>query len=798
MEMRKKIVAGFLALTLVVGSMIPMSVSAQEIENTETAAEPVENEEEDFETQMPEMEEPETVQANGASIVESGSCGDNATYTLDSNGELRISGSGEIKGRAFNGKKNIRTVVISSGITGIGDYAFGSCSSLNSISIPSSVTSIGYAAFSSCNLLRKVVLPYKINSVEEAAFLYCSSLEILVFPKNKVETSISSELEMICQCTNLKQIYGYDATTIVVRRIRDYSLKEWVEKYGKKYVSLDNGIQLTLNANGGSISSSTKKVYPAYTYGTLPTPIRTGYDFAGWYTSASSGQKINSSDIVQSVTNQTLYAHWKQIKYTVTFNPNGGSVETGSRVVGSGETLSTFPTPTRNGYTFEGWYTQASGGSKVEESMKVTGNVTVYAHWKQIKYTVTFNPNGGSVQTKSKVVGGGETLSTFPTPTRSGYTFEGWYTQASGGSKVSGSLKATKNMTLYAHWKQIDQTPSKYTVTFHPNGGSVQTKSRVVGSGETLGIFPTPTRSGYTFEGWYTQASGGSKVSGSLKVTKNMTLYAHWKQIDQTPSKYTVTFHPNGGSVQNGTQTVTSGGSLKSYPTPTRKGYAFDGWYTSASGGKKVTGSVKVTANMTLYAHWVSRNITAPKMSIKVTSYNSVEVSWKRVKGVKGYIIYYSDQKNGKYKQVRKTTKTKVHFSNLKQGKTYYYKVKAYRTAAGQPVYGKYSKVVKRQIKGKPATPKQKIIQVNQMKGTLTISWNKVKNAQKVQILMSTDGGKYKVWRTVSASKGKAEYVYRDKLKKSHIYSFRLRAYYTVDKKNIYSGMSNGWRVQVK
>jgi len=277
-----------------------------------------------------------------------------------------------------------------------------------------------------------------------------------------------------------------------------------------------------------------------------------------------------------------------------------------------------------------------------------------------------------------------------------------------------------------------------------------------------------------------------------------MTLYAHWKQIDQTPSKYTVTFHPNGGSVQNGTQTITSGGSLKSYPTPTRKGYAFEGWYTSASGGQKVTGSVKVTANMTLYAHWVNKNITAPKMSIKVTSYNSVEVSWKRVKGVKGYIVYCSDQKNGKYKQVRKTTKTKVHFSKLKQGKTYYYKVKAYRTADGQPVYGKYSKVVKRQIKGKPATPKQKIIQVNRMKGTLTISWNKVKNAQKVQILMSTDGGKYKVWRTVSASKGKAEYVYRDKLKKSHIYSFRLRAYYTVDKKNIYSGMSNNWRVKVK
>lgn len=592
MEMRKKIVVGFLALTLVAGSMMPMSVSAEEIENTETAAEPLENEEEDFETQMPEMEEPETVLANGASIVESGSCGDNATYTLDSNGELRISGSGEISQSAFENNQNIRKVVISNGITSIGDSAFYNCSNLKSISLPFSVISIEAYAFSYCSNLKYISLPANVKTIGGYAFGYCSSLknitipsgikyiedsvfeqctsmEYMIFPKTQINIRKNKSQYFY----SLKKIYGY-SDTIVIEDGTKKSLNNWA---GKKFVSVDKGICFTLDANGGSVSGSTKRFYPAYTYGTLPTPIRSGYTFTGWYTKTFGGQRINSNDMVQSITKQTIYAHWRQ--------------------------------------------------------------------------------------------------------------------------------------------------------------------------GE---------------------------------------------------QKYTVTFKPNGGSVQNGTQTVTSGGSLKSYPTPTRKGYAFDGWYTSASGGKKVTGSVKVTANMTLYAHWVSRNITAPKMSIKVTSYNSVEVSWKRVKGVKGYIIYYSDQKNGKYKQVRKTTKTKVHFSNLKQGKTYYYKVKAYRTAAGQPVYGKYSKVVKRQIKGKPATPKQKIIQVNQMKGTLTISWNKVKNAQKVQILMSTDGGKYKVWRTVSASKGKAEYVYRDKLKKSHIYSFRLRAYYTVDKKNIYSGMSNGWRVQVK
>lgn len=241
---------------------------------------------------------------------------------------------------------------------------------------------------------------------------------------------------------------------------------------------------------------------------------------------------------------------------------------------------------------------------------------------------------------------------------------------------------------------------------------------------------------------------------------------------------------------------ITEGESLNSYPTPTRNGYAFDGWYTAVSGGKKVTGSIKVTGNMTLYAQWVSRNIAAPQVSIKVKSYNSVEVSWKKVKGVKGYIVYASNKKNGKYRQVGQTSKTKIRFRNLKKGKTYCYKVKAYREASGKPIYGTYSKVVNRKLKGKPTTPEQKKIKLNQKKGTFTISWNKSKNAEKVQILMRKDNGKYKVWRTVPASKRKAEYSYRKYLKKSHKYKFKLRAYYIVDKTKIYSEMSDDWTIR--
>jgi len=370
-----------------------------------------------------------------------------------------------------------------------------------------------------------------------------------------------------------------------------------------------NTYTVTFDPNGGSVSPTSKTVTYNSTYGDLPTPTRTNYTFAGWYTSASGGSKVTSSTKVTTASNHTLYAHWTANTYTVTFNPNGGSVSPTSKTVTYNSTYGDLPTPSRTGYTFTGWYTSASGGSQVSASTKVTttSNHTLYAHWTVNTYTVTFNPNGGSVSPTSKTVTYNSTYGDLPTPTRTNYTFAGWYTSASGGSQVSASTKVTttSNHTLYAHW-----TANTYTVTFDPNGGSVSPTSKTVTYNSTYGDLPTPTRTNYTFAGWYTSASGGSQVSASTKVTttSNHTLYAHW-----TVNTYTVTFNPNGGSVSPTSKTVTYNSTYGDLPTPTRTNYTFAGWYTSASGGSKVTSSTKVTtaSNHTLYAHWTANTYTA-------------------------------------------------------------------------------------------------------------------------------------------------------------------------------------------
>ncbi len=299
-------------------------------------------------------------------------------------------------------------------------------------------------------------------------------------------------------------------------------------------------VTVTFNANGGSVSTSSKTVTVGGTYGDLPTPTRTGYTFVGWYTAASGGSKVTSSTTVSTASNHTLYAHWSAKSYTVTFNANGGSVSQGSKTVYYGSTYDDLPTPTRTGYTFVGWYTAASGGSKVTSSTTVStaSNHTLYAHWSAKSYTVTFNANGGSVSQGSKTVYYGSTYDDLPTPTRAGYSFTGWYTDPDAGNYVSEStiVSNPNDHALYAHWYA-----NWYNITYDPNGGRIAnyngdtvTVERQYGTLYRLdGVLPTAVRDGYLFIGWFTAINGGSQITEDslVEIASDHTLYAHWKAV---------------------------------------------------------------------------------------------------------------------------------------------------------------------------------------------------------------------------------------------------------------------------
>ena len=264
-----------------------------------------------------------------------------------------------------------------------------------------------------------------------------------------------------------------------------------------------------------------------------------------------------------------------------------------------------FSTPLK---TFQG---VAVGNSADGDNARCISNMksVVAAYRKAISsdYIVSFDAQGGTVSQASKTVTKGDAYGTLPIPTRDGYAFAGWYTDANGaGTAVTSSTTVTtaSNHTLYAKWTAISST---YTVTFDAQGGTVNPASKTVTQGDAYGALPTPAREGYGFAGWYTGANGtGTEVTASTTVTtaSNHALYAKWTVLSST---YTVTLDAQGGTVTTESISVNKGGTYGTLPTPTRNGYVFAGWWTSSGGaGTQVTSGTTVTASgeHTLFAKW--------------------------------------------------------------------------------------------------------------------------------------------------------------------------------------------------
>lgn len=386
---------------------------------------------------------------------------------------------------------------------------------------------------------------------------------------------------------------------------------------------------VTWNANGGTVSpASTTKTHGS-TLGTLPTPTRAStaeysYTFAGWFTAASGGTQISSTTTVTG--DVTYYAHWTATKrsYTATFNGNGGSTPSPSSITKEYNTaLGTLPTCTRTGYTFLGWYTASSDGTKISTTTVVTKDITYYAQWSINSYTLTFNPNGGTVTPTSKNLEYNSAYGTLPTPTRASdaqytYTFAGWYTAATGGTQVTTTTKmAAKDTTVYAHWTSNTRS---YTVSYKTTYGTLNRTSQSVAynsKGSCTLTMPNNTAEfTYTFVGWYTAANGGgTKVGSELTletpaITGTVTYYAY---VTRSTKSYTHTFNPNGGgTVSPSTITKAYNTALGTLPTVSRTGYTFVGWFdtSAASGGTQATTTTKVTGTKTWYARWSINSYT--------------------------------------------------------------------------------------------------------------------------------------------------------------------------------------------
>ncbi|MBQ8944847.1 MAG: InlB B-repeat-containing protein [Clostridia bacterium] len=365
-----------------------------------------------------------------------------------------------------------------------------------------------------------------------------------------------------------------------------------------------NTYKVSFNANGGSCSTSSKTVTYDSTYGTLPTPTRTGYTFSGWYTSASGGTQITSSKKVTITSAQTLYAHWSANTYNITFNAtNGGSCSTSSKTVTYDSTYGTLPIPTKSGYTFTGWYSSLIGGTQITSSstVTITSDETLYAHWSDSSKPTGFissTNNLAASQTVTLSFSDNESIAGYYWGTSSTYSYN-TYTSTT-------SLSITKTIssagTYYLVVKDgAGNVSDSVSITFHlttlnANNGSVTPVAILTQNGYSFAL-PTAERDGYTFLGWATSSTATSaqyQPGASFNLNDNMVLYAVWEK-----TAYTAKFIVDGQTVSS--MTCYYGDTINKPADPSKSGYTFTGWAPEVP-------ATMPEQNLTFYAQWSKDN----------------------------------------------------------------------------------------------------------------------------------------------------------------------------------------------
>mgnify|MGYP000267498411 CR=1 FL=1 len=285
---------------------------------------------------------------------------------------------------------------------------------------------------------------------------------------------------------------------------------------------------VSFDPNGGTVSVLNLKEDATTGTVTLPTATKTGSVLRGWFDAATGGTKIGGAGASYTPPSTlTLFAQWGG---TVTYDAGGGTVSPTSATYT--DSALTLPTPTKDDSAFLGWYDAATGGSRIGgagDTYTPSSSLTLYAQWED-SFTVTYDAGGGTVTPGSSDYKPSTGALTLPTPTKSDSAFLGWYDAATDGSRIGGAgdtYTPPSSLTLYALWED------SFTVTYDAGGGAVTPGSSDYKPSTGALTLPTPNRDNYVFDGWFSAATGGSKIGdagASYTPGSTGTIHARWTQ----------------------------------------------------------------------------------------------------------------------------------------------------------------------------------------------------------------------------------------------------------------------------
>ena len=559
---------------------------------------------------------------------------------------------------AFSGCESLTEAILPSGVEKIGSNAFKNCKAMKKAVVPDTVSSIGSSAFYGCEALTDITLGSKLKKIESQTFYGCTVLPSIVLPYNVTTIGDSA----FVNCTKLTQITVPRNTTSIASNAFSYPKK--MTMYGP------SDCYAQTYANGKGIKYVTQDIHA--TSVSLDITEKTAERYDDFQLTATIAP-LNFTDAVVWTSSNEEVATVSDTGYveicgvgTAVITVTAGNVKAACKI--------TVP-QLIDWIEFDEDEIELKAGETYQLKPYISPSDATN---KKLKYTSS-DTKVAEVSASGRVTAKSEGEAKIRAAATDGSDeYAVCYVTVTGKAKVTGiTLDRTS-----AEVKRGEKLTLNVTVS-----PSYASNKKVVWKSANTKIATVDANGSVT-----------AKAPGRTKITVTSSENSSYQASCTVTVPYKITYKLNKGK-NNASNPSTYYGKKVTLKNPSRKGYAFAGWYTDAKFKKKITSiSSSAKSDYILYAKWTKVKVAKVSLtSAKNSKSKQILLKYKKVSGAKGYEISYSTDKKFKKAVTKKNTaKTSYTISKLKKGKIYYVRIRAYKMdSTGKKVYGKYSSMKK-------------------------------------------------------------------------------------------------------